>query len=340
LVVDHFDNRQRRCSFYARWKQWHWLRGDPPPFNGIRYGGISAVIKRVENAVLVGIPLIGSAFAVRYVAQHGLSWIDLSSFFLFYVLVGLGVALGLHRYFSHKSFETTTALAFLLGALGSMAFQGSIFRWVIDHRRHHAHTDEFGDVHSPQVDPWGNISGGISGLLYAHVGWLFDSTTTDEKMYGAGLRQDRVITFFTRTHWLWPAVSLALPWVFGFLLGGPDAALGSMLTGGCLRTTILHNVIWSVNSIGHRFGDEDFRQGNGSKNNLIIALLSFGEGWHNNHHCFPRSAFHGLARNEIDINGWLIAGLEKAGLVWNVVRIADNRILDRRRSSAGKFEHA
>src|SRR5579872_6075811 len=268
---------------------------NPPLFNGVRHGGIPGLIKRIENTFLVGIPLFGSIVAIHQIARNGITGIDLLSFLLFYLLTGLGVALGLHRYFSHKSFETTPAIAVLLGAFGSMSFQGSIFRWVIDHRRHHAHTDEFGDVHSPHVDPWGDMNGGLSGLLYAHVGWLFDSTTTDAQVYGAGLLHDKLIMFFTRTHWLWPAASLALPWGFGYLLGGSEAALSSMLIGGCLRTTILHNVIWSVNSIGHRFGSEDFRHGNGSKNNLTVALLTFGDGWHNNHLCFRHSMLSGLA---------------------------------------------
>jgi stearoyl-CoA desaturase (delta-9 desaturase) len=313
---------------------------NPPLFNGVRYGGFPGLVKRIENTLLVGIPFLGSIVAIHQITRNGVTGIDLCSFLLFYLLTGLGVALGLHRYFSHKSFETTAAIAFLLGAFGSMSFQGSIFRWVIDHRRHHAHTDEFGDVHSPHVDPWGDVKNGISGLLYAHVGWLFDSTTTDAQIYGAGLQQDKLVMFFTRTHWLWPAASLALPWGFGYLLGGPEAALSSMLIGGCLRTTVLHNVIWSVNSIGHRFGSEDFRHGNGSKNNLTIALLTFGDGWHNNHHCFPRSAFHGMTEREIDINGWLIAQMEKMGMAWDVIRIAEKRIVDARASQAGEFKHA
>ncbi len=312
----------------------------PSSFNGIRFGGFQALVKRVENTLLVSIPLAGSVLAVAHIWQRGLTWIDITAFLIFYVLVGLGVALGLHRYFSHKSFETTPFVAYALGAFGSMAFQGSILRWVTDHRRHHAHTDEFGDVHSPYVDPWGVETTGWGGLWNAHIGWLFDATTTDARVYGAGLLQDPIVVFFTRTHWIWPAISLALPYSYGYSLGGPEAAWSATLIGGCLRTSILHNVVWAVNSIGHRFGSEDFSLGNGSKNNLILALLTFGDGWHNNHHCFPRSAFHGLKANEIDINGRLISALEHAGLAWNVVRISEHRILDARVSKTPGFNHA
>ena len=182
--------------------------------------GGPAAVKRIENTILVGIPLIGSAFAFEHIFRDGLSLTDLSAFLIFYLLVGLGTALGLHRYFSHKSFETTPAVALLLGAFGSMAFQVSVLRWVVDHRRHHSHTDEFGDVHSPYVDPWGAERSGLVGLLYAHVGWMFDCTTTDLAVYGAGLEHDRVVMFLTRTHWIWPAVSLCLPYCFGYVVGG------------------------------------------------------------------------------------------------------------------------
>jgi stearoyl-CoA desaturase (delta-9 desaturase) len=308
-------------------------------FNGIRFGGAPAALKRIENSILIGIPLIGSVTAIEHMMRCGLSSIDLAAFLVFYLFVGLGTALGLHRYFSHKSFDTSPVIAFLLGAFGSMAFQGSVLRWVVDHRRHHSHTDEFGDVHSPYVDPWGEEKGGLRGLLYAHVGWMFDCTTTDVQVYGGGLEKDRLVMFLSRTHWIWLVLSLALPYCFGYVFGGIEAAWSALLVGGCLRTTVLHNVIWSVNSIGHRFGSEQFKQGNGSKNNFFIALLTFGDGWHNNHHCFPRSAFHGFSASEIDVNGWLITQLERFGLVWNVVRIPENRIEAARAAAGGGFKH-
>ncbi len=293
---------------------------------GIIWRGAPVLKKRVENALLIGIPASGSVLAIAWVAQHGLSWVDGAAFLIFYALTGFGVALGMHRYFTHRSFETTLPLRFILGALATMCFQGTILRWVADHRRHHAHADQDGDVHSPHIDPWGRERDGLGGLWYAHVGWMFDGTATDLDVFGRDLQDDRLVMFFVRTHWLWLATSLGLPFGFGYLLGGAEAAWSALLIGGCLRTTVLHNVVWSVNSIGHSHGDEDFRQSNHARNNLILALLTFGDGWHNNHHRFPRSAFHGLKRGEIDINGWIISSLERLGLVWDVVRIPPQRI--------------
>lgn len=293
---------------------------------GVIVGGKEVLVKRVENSFLIGIPFLGSVAAIWHISTNGMTWIDVSSFFIFYVFVGLGVALGLHRYFSHRSFEAHPFVVFLLAAGGTMAFQGSIARWVADHRRHHAHTDEAGDVHSPYVDPWGLDHRGIRGFLYAHIGWMFDNTATNFEIYGRGLNDNKAVAFFTRTHFFWLFLSIALPFLYGLVLGGLEAAITSMLIGGFLRTTLLHNVVWAVNSVGHTFGSRNFFGHDRSTNNLPLAILTFGDGWHNNHHKYPRSYRHGLKSNEIDINGMIIDFLERLGLAWDVVRISKERV--------------
>jgi stearoyl-CoA desaturase (delta-9 desaturase) len=286
---------------------------------GVQYGGWPVLRKRIDNFLLIGIPFVGSVAAIVHIARHGVTLVDLASFLLFFVAVGIGVSLGLHRLFSHKSFEPHPVVAYILGALGTMAFQGSIFRWVADHRRHHAHTDTEGDVHSPHADPWGAHIDGWRGFLHAHIGWMFDGTATDPDFYGKGLMKDPVIAFFTRYHVPFLALSFALPYGFGYLFGGHEAGWSSLLIGGCLRTTLLHNVIWSVNSFGHTMGERNFERGNKSTNSLILALLTLGDGWHNNHHEFPRSYRQGLYKGEIDINARIIEGLEKVGLARNLI---------------------
>lgn len=231
---------------------------------GVIVGGPQVLRKRIENAILIGIPLAGSALAIRHMAVNGIGWIEITSFLIFYTVIGVGVGLGLHRYFSHRCFATTPLVAFTLGALGTMAFQGTVARWVADHRRHHAHADRPGDVHSPNVDPWGMEMPGWKGLLHAHVGWMFDRTATDMQSYGKGLSDDSIIRALTHSHLLWLALSLASPYAYGYALGGPKAAWASFLIGGCLRTTVLHNVVWSVNSIGHSFGVVGYEQRNRS----------------------------------------------------------------------------
>ncbi len=301
--------------------------GEVPKILGIITCTRAVFRKRWENALLIGVPLIGSIAALTRLLLGQATWIDFSAFLIFYVFVGLGVALGLHRYFSHKSFSAHPALASVLAAAGTMAFQGSIVRWVADHRRHHAYTDVEGDVHSPAIDPWGVQREGLKGFWYAHVGWMFDGTVTDVSIYGRGLFDDPIISFFSRTHGFWLVLSVLLPALYGFALGGVDAILGAVLFGACLRTTVLHHVVWSVNSFGHSLGRRTFDDGNLSTNNWVLALLTFGDGWHNNHHRYPRSYRHGLDIGEIDINGVIIDFLERVGLAWNVVRIPRDRLV-------------
>jgi stearoyl-CoA desaturase (delta-9 desaturase) len=288
---------------------------------GVMSGGWEAVKKRIENTILIGVPLAGSIAAPFWIYENSISWIEITAFLWGYAIIGLGIGLGFHRYFSHKSYKPKRWIAWLLGAAGSMAFQGSVLRWIADHRRHHAHTDDCGDVHSPYVDEHCEDTSTWTGLFHAHIGWMFDSSVTDYKVFAKDLLRDPLVMFFHKTHWLWPALSLVLPWAYGYALGGVQHAWGCLLIGGCLRTTVFHNVVWAVNSIGHTWGYETYTQGNNSKNNQVLALLTFGDGWHNNHHQFPRSAFHGLTDKELDINGLIITGLEKAGLVSDVVRV-------------------
>ncbi len=288
---------------------------------GIKSGGRDALKKQVENAFLIGVPIVGSLLAISHVTTFGITWIDITSFIFFYVLTGIGVAMGLHRYFSHRSFETSTAFALLLAALGSMAFQGSIERWVVDHCRHHANTDIKGDVHSPCFDSCGNQLSGLKGFIHAHIGWMFDSATTDKDVFGGALIKDPVVQLFSKTYYVWLGMALLLPYLYGYAIGGPEAAWSSMLIGGFLKTSILHNVIWLVNSIGHSRGSADFLQPNQSRNNKWLAVLTFGEGWHNNHHKYPRSYRQGLLPEQVDTIAWLLELLERCNIIWNVNRV-------------------
>lgn len=293
---------------------------------GVISGGSKALQKRIENGILVGVPLIGAIISPFWFYYHSFTWIEVSAFAISYAIVGVGVGVGLHRYFSHRSFRTKPWVAWLLGIAGSMAFQHSVLHWVADHRRHHAHTDECGDLHSPYVDTSCSSTSTWSGLFHAHVGWLFDSSVTDYNVFAKDLLRDPIFVFLHRTHWIWPSLLLLSVWSYGYILGGIEHAWGCLLFAGCFRTALFHNIVWAVNSIGHTHGYESFPQKNNSKNNFVLAILTFGEGWHNNHHRFPRSAFHGLSRSEFDINGVIITVLEKLGLATDVIRVPRSKL--------------
>ncbi|GLK69457.1 acyl-CoA desaturase [Hansschlegelia plantiphila] len=292
------------------------------PRAGVKVGGPAALRKRIEYGTLVGSMATGSLFAVWWLLNHSMTWIEWTSLGVGYVIINVGVGMGYHRYFTHKSFETSKPMRYAIGVLAQLCCQGSVLRWVADHRRHHAHADHCGDVHSPVVDGMCNNEGTLKGLFHSHIGWLMDPTTTDLDVFARDLQQDPVVMWCHRTRWFWAFFSLAgAPFAFGYAFGGWEHGVGSMLVGGFLRTFLFLNMVLAVNSIGHTFGTERFDNHSHAKNNWVLALLTFGDGWHNNHHRHPRNAYAGLTWWEIDVNGYIISGLEKLGLVWNVVRI-------------------
>jgi stearoyl-CoA desaturase (delta-9 desaturase) len=208
-----------------------------------------------------------------------------------------------------------------------MAVEGPVISWVADHRKHHAYSDRFGDPHSPHVDRGGGWRGTLRGLAHAHVGWLFDhSQRGARERFAPDLLADPVVAFVDRTFLLWSLVGLAIPFGLGMLIGGSvGAGLDGLLWGGAVRIFALHHVTYSINSLCHFFGRRRFATEDHSRNLGWLAPLSFGEAWHNNHHAFPTSAFHGMTRRELDLSGLVIAGLERTGLAWDVQRIGAER---------------
>jgi len=202
-----------------------------------------------------------------------------------------------------------------------------VISWVADHRKHHAFSDQEGDPHSPHVDHGSGLKGALKGLGHAHVGWLFIHTQRGLKSrYAPDLIADPVVSFISRTFVLWVFVGLAVPFLLGWLIGGTlEAALTGLLWGGAVRMLVVHHVTYSINSLCHFFGNQAFDTGDESRNLAWLSLFTFGEAWHNNHHAFPTSYEHGLKRRQFDPSRWLILGLEKMGLVWDVVRISPER---------------
>jgi stearoyl-CoA desaturase (delta-9 desaturase) len=204
-----------------------------------------------------------------------------------------------------------------------------VISWVADHRKHHAFSDSEGDPHSPHVGHEGGLRGALRGLAHAHVGWLFIHTHRGAReRYAPDLLSDPIVRFVDRTFVLWVAVGLLVPFGLGAALGGSiEAGLTGLLWGGFVRIFVVHHITYSINSLCHFFGRRRFDTGDESRNLTWLALPSFGEAWHNNHHAFPTSAAHGLRRWEraLDPSAAVIRGLEMLGLAWDVVRIAPER---------------
>jgi stearoyl-CoA desaturase (delta-9 desaturase) len=277
--------------------------------------------------VVTLLPFLAIGLAGWQLWNSVLHWNDLVVFALVYVVTGLGVTVGFHRHLTHRSFKTGRLLRGVLAVLGSAAIEGPVISWVADHRKHHAYSDEPGDPHSPHVGHGGGLRGTLRGLLHAHMAWLFLHTDRgSKKRYAPDLLADPVVGFVDRTFLLWAILGLAIPFGLGVALGGTVAAgLTGLLWGGGVRVFVVHHVTYSVNSLCHVFGRQPFRTGDESRNLAWLALPTFGEAWHNNHHAFPTSAAHGLGRFQVDPSGLVIAGLERLGLIWDVVRITPAR---------------
>jgi stearoyl-CoA desaturase (delta-9 desaturase) len=283
---------------------------------------------RIATGLVTGLPLLALGYAAWQSWQGLLRPADVIIFAVFYVLTGLGVTVGFHRLFTHRSFKTRPAVRGTLAILGSVAIEGPVISWVADHRKHHAFSDRPGDPHSPHVDHGGGLRGELRGFVHAHIGWLFRHDQRGARArYAPDLLKDPVVKFIDRTFVLWAVGGLVLPFFLGWAIGGSIAAgLTAFLWGGLVRLFVLHHLTYSINSICHVFGRRRFATTDESRNVFWLALPTFGEAWHNNHHAFPTSAAHGLRRWELDPSALVIRGLEATGLAWDVVRVSPARL--------------
>lgn len=257
--------------------------------------------------MLIVIPTLGTLTALYLAFLGQITWLDIILCISMVILTELGITMGFHRMLVHQSFIAHPIVKFILLMLGSMALQGPASNWASVHLKHHAHTDDDDDPHSPTVKGW----------LHSHCGWIFtmahDEHISARQTFGKKFQQDKMVQFFDATFFVWSMIGLFIP----FLIGG----LNGLLWGGFVRLFLALNFTWSVNSFCHIIGGRMFNTPDKSKNNLIVGILAMGEGWHNNHHAFPRSAFHGMAWWQIDITGYIIRLLEILHLVKNVYRV-------------------
>jgi stearoyl-CoA desaturase (delta-9 desaturase) len=269
--------------------------------------------QKAGAGILVALPLGALALAMVFFWNHGIGWLDLGLAVSLYVFTGIGLSVGFHRLFSHRSFVATRWLKVALAIAGSMALEGSVTSWVALHRRHHVYTDLPGDPHSP-VPVGAGGTGRVRGLWHAHAGWLFVPNEVDAARWCKDLTEDTDIAFVTRTIVIWSVLSFALPAAVGWVVTGTLwGAFLAALWGGAVRVVVLHHVTWSTNSLCHTFGKRPFDNSDRSTNFSPLALLSFGDAWHNAHHAFPRSARHGVDPGQIDIAASVIRIFERLG---------------------------
>lgn len=290
---------------------------------------------RVVRTLVFVLPPAALAAAGWLAWGGSLRWQDLLVLAITYTLTGLGITVGYHRLFTHRSFQTTRLVRALLAVLGSMAVEGPVLEWVATHRKHHRFSDRAGDPHSPHIDSAPGLRGALGGLWHAHVGWMLcGKEMANPARYAKDLLSDRDLRVISRTFPLWVLAGLAVPFGLGVALtGSVVGGLTGLLWGGAVRIFLLHHATFSINSLCHSFGRRPFATRDQSRNLAWLAPLAFGEAWHNNHHAFPTSARHGLGRWELDPGGWLIAALERSRLAWDVIRISPVRQQAKRESA-------
>ena len=299
-----------------------------PPVPGVKVlEARTARFQRRLTLVVTTLPFLGFLIAVWMLWGSGLSVVDASIFLTFYVTAGLGVTVGFHRLFTHRSFEAKPWVRNAFAITGSMAIQGPAIRWVADHRRHHAFADQVGDPHSPHLDEGPGIKGVVKGLWHAHMGWLFNDEATSARRWAPDLVKDPAMRTIDRLFPLWVMISFAAPPLLGFLITGTaHGALTAFLWGSLARIFLLHHVTWSINSICHFYGKRPFETPDYSTNNWPLAVVSFGESWHNNHHAFPTAAVHGLSKGQIDMSGAVIRLMQRLGMAFEVKTVSQKQL--------------
>jgi stearoyl-CoA desaturase (delta-9 desaturase) len=275
-------------------------------------------LDRFLVALFVAVPLLAVLAAIPLAWGWGLGWHDIVIAFVFYVVTGMGITMGFHRHFTHSSFKAARPLRVSLAIAGSLAIEGPVLVWVADHRRHHKYSDREGDPHSPWRfgNDWKALT---KGFLYAHMGWMFNPNRTSQEKFCPDLLADAPIRRVSNTFPLWVAVSLLAPALIGGLWSMSLAgALTAFFWASLVRICLLHHVTWSINSVCHTFGNEDFDVRDKSRNVAWLAIPSFGESWHNLHHSDPTCARHGALKGQIDISARTIWIAEKLGWAWDV----------------------
>lgn len=264
-----------------------------------------------SNAIGIILMHAGCAWGIILLINNPKATWDavLLSAFFWWLMGGVGICLGYHRLLTHRSFKCGKPLEYTLTILGAMSWEASPIRWVGQHRLHHSESDLPADPHTPH-----------HGNAWSHIWWMFwhDPPELSYRNYAKDMLRDRGHVLIDRYARIFNIILGFGLWFLAEALGRDPVAW--VLWGVCVRSVVVFHFTWLVNSLGHTVGYRNYETGDDSRNNWLVALLTFGEGWHNNHHADPRSARHGHRTSEVDLTFVLVVILEKLGLVWDVKR--------------------
>ncbi len=264
------------------------------------------------------LPIIGTVEAFAFLAVHPFGVTELVLLVSLWLVTGLGVTVGYHRLFTHRTFKAAPSVEVALAVLGSMAGQGGVVSWAALHRRHHECSDQVGDPHSPNLSG-GGWKGRLRGLAHSHFLWMHRHDYPNIVHYTPDLLKNRALVRVSRAYYWIVVAGILLPaLIAGLVYQSWTGALSGLLWGGFVRIFLLEHIVWAINSFLHSYGTKPYDSREQSRNGGIFALVTLGEAWHNNHHAFPESASFGLDWYRADPGFWLIRLLAAGGLVWDI----------------------
>jgi len=264
----------------------------------------------INTLAIIAVPI--------YIWKFGLDWFQVALFFAMFILTGLSITLGYHRLFSHLSFKAKMPVRLTTLLFGACAFENSVLDWCSDHRKHHKFVDH-------DDDPY-DIS---KGFMWAHIGWLLFKLSPEQPMDNVNdLRKDRLVMWQHKwCNMIAFVLGFGLPMILGYWWNGWIGLLGAFLIAGVLRVFAVQHCTFFINSLCHTVGKQPYSTRCTARDSAIMALFTFGEGYHNYHHEFQHDYRNGVKRTNFDPTKWTIWILEKAGLVSDLRRVPDERIL-------------
>lgn len=285
------------------------------------------------------LPFLGTIAAIALLFRYPITVVDICLFGVFWALTSFALSIGYHRLFTHRSFETSKTVRTLLAVFGCMAARSSVISWSAIHRRHHNLADHHGDVHSPNLHGL-SLFGRIRGWIHAQIVWMWEHEYPNAVHYTPDLLRDKHLMQIDRFYYLWVSLGFVVPAVVGGLVTMSwIGALTGFLWGGVVRQFVVAQQTSLVNSLGHLVGSRPFKmRDNDSRNNAILSIFTWGEGWHNNHHAFPESANFGFRWYQFDHGYFTLCVMEKLGLVWNVRRPKTDLVEKREREYRSRWE--
>ncbi len=298
------------------------------PFNRVSW---------ITSTFLIGTFLMSISIVPYHIWHNGVDAFQICLFLFYYFATGFSITLGYHRLFSHLAFKAKWPVKLFTLLFGAAAFENAALDWVSDHRRHHKHVDE-------EDDPY-DIS---KGFFHAHIGWLLFKLKPKPPMDNvADLRKDKLIMWqYKWCHYIGVFVGFILPYILGYFYGGHQAALSAFLLSGILRVVVVQQGTFCINSLCHYMGRQPYSASCSARDSGIMALVTFGEGYHNYHHEFQHDYRNGVKAWQFDPTKWIIWVLSKFGLTSGLRRVADEKILlaeineTRRKIDASLIEYA